>query len=149
MTVDTNAPERICIWNSSQNEDGSVDHRGWTTSFPEGHPRAYIRLDLHDAAVRKAREVKVRTLAWEDQPKVEGPVVSMAVCQIGTYFICDDTDDFTGLFCELVAHKNATWFGSVDCSTVEICSHQHTDDHSPLQAAAQADYERRIREALE
>lgn len=93
--------------------------------------------------------VKVRDLVWDDYPFNGEPVISMAVTQIGTYFICDDVDDFTGLYLEFISHKDATWFGTVSADRSEISHNRCIDDHSPMQAAAQADYERRILSAIQ
>lgn len=75
-------------------------------------------------------------LVWVDHPFNGEPVISMAKSPFGTYFICDDTDDFTGLYCKFISHKDATWYGTVTASTVLICDHWHGDDHAPLQHQA-------------
>jgi len=79
----------------------------------------------------------VKPLEWEDHPKADGPVLSQAFVQGGGYFICDDTDDFTGLYCEFISCRNATWYGSVTASTDVVFAHYQADDPAPLKAAAQ------------
>ena len=92
---------------------------------------------------------RVKPLVWEDYPADDGPVISKAVTLYGTYFIVDDTDDFSGLYLELVSHDDARWWQHVR-STCEILMEKiHDDDLLPIKAAAQADYEARILAALE
>jgi len=92
---------------------------------------------------------KVKPLEWEDHPLNGAPVLSQAITQIGTYFICDDTDDFSGFYLELVTHDNAQWWQHVRAITEHLIGNHHDDDLTPLKAAAHADYERRILSALE
>ena len=92
-------------------------------------------------------EVKVKPLEWDRHG--EGPVVWKAITALGTYFICDDTDDFTGLYLELVTHQNAQWWGKCDVLVVPIADHLNHPDEAELQAAAQADYESRTLATLQ
>lgn len=92
---------------------------------------------LADAIIAALPDMMV-PVVWDDYPFNGEPVISMAVTALGTYFICDDTDDFTGLYCEFISCKDATWYGTVRAATTVICDHVHTDDHTPIQAAAQA-----------
>ncbi|MEY1555293.1 hypothetical protein AB3Y40_06625 [Yoonia sp. R2331] len=92
---------------------------------------------------------KVKPLVWEDHPVIDGPVLSMAVCLFGTYFVMDDTDDFSGLYLDLIYHDNARWWQSVRACSETLLERIHEDDFSPLKNAAQADYEARIRAALQ
>lgn len=134
------APERIWV---EPTEVYWTDRGYWQISGPyDDEPYAkYVRADL-------APVVTVKPLEWVDYPYNGEPVLSMAVCSFGTYFICDDTDDFTGLHLEFITHKNATWYGTVKAEVVCLLDHQHVDEHTPLQAVAQADYERRILSAI-
>lgn len=104
-----------------------------------GNPR------LETYATRQAP--KVKALEWVDYPINGEPVISMAVTALGTYFICDDVDDFSGLYCNFETHKDATWYGTVKADRQRIVRFEH--DHVTIQAAAQADYDRRILSALE
>lgn len=90
--------------------------------------------------------VKVKPLEWEDDNDEE--VWTKAVTQIGTYFICEDTDDFTGLYVNLISHDRAKWWQHVRSTCEVIMDHYHGDDVSMLKAAAQADYERRLLSAI-
>lgn len=90
----------------------------------------------------------VQPLQWDDYPINGEPVVSRALIQGGGYFICDDTDDFTGMYCEFISCRDATWYGSVSASTVVICDHQHIDEPSQIKAAADAHHRARIMAAL-
>jgi Lar family restriction alleviation protein len=102
-----------------------------------------------DAALAEIGAVRVRPLVWEDYPINGEPVLSMAVTPSGTYFICDDTDDFTGLYCEFISCKGATWYGTVNPFTAVICDHQHVDDLATLKAAANEHNRARILAAIE
>jgi hypothetical protein len=133
----TQAPERIWVEKSIA-EEGNHGSTAWPER-EDGSEIEYIRADLSP---------DVKPLEWEDYPVVDGPVMSMSVTPIGTYFICDDMDDFSGLYCELVTHQSATWFGSVKPKKHVITQYNHTDDFSPIKAAAQEDYKRRILSAL-
>ena len=56
----------------------------------------------------------------------------------GTYFIIDDNDDFTGLFCDFVTIRDVTWFGTGSIDSHEIMSGVRGDDTTLLRAAANA-----------
>lgn len=102
----------------------------------------------HSAAL-EAAGIKVKALDWSDRPDNDPIVLSRADSLLGTYFICDDTDDFTGLYLELISHDNAKWWQHVRSTSETIRENYHGDDLAPLKATAQADYERRILSALE
>lgn len=65
--IDTQAPERICTWDTTTHEDGEVMPRGWTTSYSPGDPREYIRADLfaarEAAAAQAMREAAAKACA--------------------------------------------------------------------------------------
>lgn len=103
---------------------------------------------LQEAMEAQIGRVKVRDLEWEDFPSCNDPVLSKSVTPLGTYFICDDTDDFSGLYLQLIAHDNAKWWQHVRSTCDTIAEHIH-GDIEPIKATAQADYERRILAALE
>lgn len=115
---------------------------------------------LQDVAEFAADEIerlnaapKVKPLVWEEYPVCDGPVMAQSVTPIGTYFVVNDTDDFSGLYCELITHKDALWFGSVNPQSHTICQHVHADvgdaEWLAMIDLIQADYERRILEAME
>lgn len=92
---------------------------------------------------------RVKPLEWEDYPADDGSVMSKAVALHGTYFIVDDTDDFSGLYLQLISHDNAQWWQHVRSTCDTLLEGIHDDDLEPIKAAAQADYESRILAALE
>jgi len=92
---------------------------------------------------------RVKPLRWEDHPADDGPVMSKAEALHGTYFIVDDTDDFSGLYVQLISHDKAQWWQHVRSTCETLVENVHSDDLGPLKAAAQADYEARILAALE
>jgi len=92
---------------------------------------------------------RVKPLVWEDYPADDGPVMSKAVTLYGTYFIVYDTDDFSGLYLELISHDDARWWQHVRSTCETLMENIHDDDLAPIKAAAQADYEARILAALE
>ena len=87
-------------------------------------------------------------IEWKNHKDDDALVQCRADTILGTYFICDDTDDFTGLYLELVSHDKAKWWGSVEPTSETIIEHYPGDDLAPLKIAAQDDYDRRIRSAL-
>lgn len=73
MTVDTNAPERIWAWFFVVGERSEDIQGGWDDKPYPGESE-YIRLDLHEAAVRKAGEpdhIKTTTLTPAEQAAFE------------------------------------------------------------------------------
>lgn len=134
------APERI--WIDDERPIGGKMHV-FTETFETDMPGCieYIRKDL--------TRPKVKPLEWEDYPVVDGPVLAVAHTMLGTYFICDDADDFSGMYCELVSHQSPTWYGTVKAKTRVITQYQHVDDASPLKDMAQSDFERCLLSALE
>lgn len=87
----------------------------------------------------------VKKLEWEDYPEDDGPVISKAVTPLGTYFIVDDTDDFTGWYLELISHDNAKWWQHVRSTAThfDVPGHQ-MDDMEPLKSVAQDDFQKRV-----
>ena len=85
---------------------------------------------------------KVKALEWEDSTysKHEG-CREYAETPYGTYFICYDSDDFSGFYCDFVSAKDLTWFGSGSAQSQEIISHHHDDDFTFIKAAVQAHHE--------
>lgn len=81
--------------------------------------------------------LKPADLVWEFDP-VRDYEMNKAITPIGTYFICNDRDDFTGIYVELVSCKNAEWYGSVTAHRVEVASCLDTPNEA--KAAAQAHY---------
>ncbi|WPZ30711.1 hypothetical protein T8A63_07045 [Sulfitobacter sp. OXR-159] len=89
----------------------------------------------------------VKPLVWEDHPK-DAPVISQAFVQGGGYFICDDTDDFTGAYLEFVSCDNVKWWQHVRSTSVELQGGFHDEDVTPLKAVAQAHYTAQIMAAF-
>ena len=89
--------------------------------------------------------LQVKPLVWEDstQYKHSGSV-EYAETPFGTYFIIEDNDDFTGLYCKFVTLREVTWFGTGSVEPYEIMSHVYEEEATKLRAAAQADYNNRI-----
>ena len=104
---------------------------------------------MADAALAEIGGARVKPLRWEDHPADDGPVMSKAEALHGTYFIVDDTDDFSGLYVQLISHDKAQWWQHVRSTCETLVENVHSDDLGPLKAAAQADYEARILAALE
>ena len=102
-----------------------------------------------DAALAEMGAVRVKPLRWEDHPADDGPVMSKAEALHGTYFIVDDTDDFSGLYVQLISHDKAQWWQHVRSTCETLVENVHSDDLGPLKAAAQADYEARILATIE
>lgn len=101
------------------------------------------------AALESMDKPRVKPLVWEDHPADDGAVISKAVALHGTYFIVDDTDDFTGLYLHLISHDNAKWWQHVRSTCQTLAEKIHDEDLGPIKAAAQADYEARILAAIE
>ncbi|MBM61927.1 MAG: hypothetical protein CL484_03125 [Acidobacteria bacterium] len=90
----------------------------------------------------------VKPLEWEDHPKADGPVLSQAFVQGGGYFICDDTDDFTGAYLSFVSCDNVKWWQHVRSTSVELEGRFYSEDILPLKAAAQAHHVAQIMSAF-
>ena len=118
----------------------------WTIA-PENEKR--LCYAMADAALAEIGGVRVVPLEWEDHPADDGPVMSKAEALHGTYFIVDDTDDFSGLYVQLISHDKAQWWQHVRSTCETLVENVHSDDLGPLKAAAQADYEARVLAALE
>jgi hypothetical protein len=131
------APERITVDKDEAKYLCSVKFYDPSDTTPSTE---YIRADL-------AKPV-VKPLVWVDYPYNGEPVLSMAITPLGTYFICDDKDDFSGNYLQFVSHDNAKWWQNVRSTRQTILEHIHDDDLRPMKASAQADFERRIRECL-
>ncbi len=91
-----------------------------------------IQADAILAALPEIIADMVEPLEWEEHPENGDPVMAKAVTKFGTYFICDDTDDFSGLYCEFITHQDATWFGTVRAKTELLFQYEHEDDHTNL-----------------
>lgn len=91
----------------------------------------------------------VKPLVWEDYPADDGPVMSKSVALHGTYFIVDDTDDFSGLYVQLISHDKAQWWQHVRSTCETLVENVHSVDLGPLKAAAQADHDARLRASLD
>lgn len=114
----------------------------------EGRRNNRSGVETADAILEQiARKIyEVKPLEWTGDKDAE--VWAKAVTQIGTYFICDDTDDFSGFYVELISHDSARWWQHVRSTREMIMDGHHDDDLSPLKASAQADYSSRILAAL-
>lgn len=109
-----------------------------TMSQSDFHPAAEdedVTFDMADAILNALPDIitdMVPDLEWEEYPENGVPVMAKSTTKFGTYFICDDTDDFSGLYCEFVTHQDATWFGAVRAKTELIFQFEHEDDHTKL-----------------
>lgn len=105
---------------------------------------------LHGLSVEitALRDQAVSVVPLEWQYTANSDFIKKAITPLGVYFITDDTDDFSGLFCDFVSLKNATWFGTGTAESHEIIGGVHEDETTSLEAAAQADYERRTLSAI-
>ena len=103
--------------------------------------------ELEAAAMLRACKGRVKPLEWEDHPACDGPVLAKAVTLLGTYFIVDDTDDFSGLYLDLISHDDARWWQSVRATSTHIEEGWRGDVES-LKNKAQTDYEARILSTL-
>ena len=98
----------------------------------------------------KCNPPKVKPLVWVSGTREKHlDCMEYSETAAGTYFIMDDNDDFTGLFCDFVTIRDVTWFGTGNMASHEIMSGVREDKTATLRAAAQADHERRILDALE
>ena len=130
-------PNTIKAWTWNSRTDSGQWHANG-----QGDVTEYIRADL--------AKPRVKPLVWERSThKKHDGSVEYAETSLGTYFICYDSDDFTGFYCDFVYLGNSTWFGTGGANTREIESHYHDDDLTELKAAAQADYEARILACLD
>ena len=88
---------------------------------------------------------QVKPLVWEDGSYYKHyGCFEYAETPFGTYFVIEDNDDFTGLYCKFVTLREVTWFGTGSVEPYEIMSHVYDDETTKLRAAAQADYNKRI-----
>ena len=71
--------------------------------------------------------MKFKKLDWDMHPCVD--VLAKAECLIGTYFIMDDTDDFTGIYCDLVKIGSAKWWGVGSVQSVPVFDRLRYDTH--------------------
>lgn len=65
----------------------------------------------------------VADLNWECISDAE----LQATTPLGTYFMKEDYDDFTGLYMIFVTHRNARWIGQVDSYHEELISKVNLD----------------------
>jgi hypothetical protein len=75
--------------------------------------------------------------------------VEYAETKAGTYFICDDNDDFTGFYCTFVYLANCTWFGTGKANSRGIASRHHDVDLTLLKSAANTDHRATIMAAFQ
>lgn len=73
--------------------------------------------------------MKIKPLVWEMHPAEDGHILAKSETIIGTYFICYDNDDFSGLYCDFVSVRDATWFGTGRVISSEVFSGIHYDEH--------------------
>ena len=85
----------------------------------------------------------VPNLVWDIETNCE--YIKKATTSFGTYFICDDRDDFTGLYMDFVTHKNAQWFSHVTAHSIELASGVHEDTTDTLEAAANKHHRAQVR----
>jgi len=90
----------------------------------------------------------VMPLEWEDHPLNGEPVLSRALVKGGGYFICDDTDDFTGAYLDFVSCDDVRWWQHVRSTSQQLVGNHRDDDIEPLKAAAQAHYAGQVVEAF-
>ena len=106
-----------------------------------GNLPATSRADMHandvTDAIIAALPGMVAPLVWcnSTHHKHSG-CMEYAETSAGTYFIIDDNDDFTGLFCDFVTIRDVTWFGTGNIDSHEIMSGVRGDDTTLLRAAA-------------
>ena len=108
------------------------------------NPSCYTLAD----AIIAALPDMVQPLVWEDHPFNGEPVMSMAKVNGGAYFICDDTDDFSGNYLQFISCDDVRWWQSVRSTCLTIQERFHDDDIAPLRAAAQAHYVAQIMAAI-
>lgn len=72
--------------------------------------------------------------------------VKRADTPFGSYFIIDDTDDFTGWYLDFVSFKELTWFGSGKITSQNLMEHVHEDGTEKLEKAAQTHFEKLVSE---
>jgi uncharacterized small protein (DUF1192 family) len=113
---------------------------------PTGSPLP-IAVDTDEQIAARLHEC-VKPLEWEDHPINGEPVYSMATTALGTYFIIDDTDDFSGLYLDLISHDNAKWWQHVRPTATHIEENWH-GDIQPLKDKAQAHYTAQIMAPLD
>ena len=95
--------------------------------------------------------MKIKQLEWEMFPK-DPNVLAKAECIYGTYYICDDTDDFTGMYCNLVTLRDTKWWSFCKPESFEIfsCSHHDPEEFEEhLFPLVQKDFENRILNCME
>lgn len=91
----------------------------------------------------------VAPLVWhQSTSEIHHGCIEYAMTETGTYFICDDNDDFTGLYCDFVTIRDAQWFGSARGKSIEIISGVHEDETITLRTAANAHHRARIMSAF-
>ncbi|WP_386681933.1 hypothetical protein [Loktanella sp. R86503] len=90
--------------------------------------------------------MQIKPLEWTYEP--DAPDGRRADTIGGTYFIIDDTDDFTGYYLEFVTHNNAEWWGNVKVAREHLADQHYDDDLAPLEAIADAHNVARIMTAL-
>lgn len=89
--IGTQAPERICTWDNQTYEDGEVRVRGWTVSYPAGHPREYIRADV--AAAREAAAAQAMREAAAEKVAATEPYTFRQPGSPNSYYTCPQRHD--------------------------------------------------------
>jgi hypothetical protein len=102
-----------------------------------GYGPDVVNPDAIADAILAALPDMIAPLVWEESTsKKHSGCIEYAETRAGTYFICYDSDDFTGFYCDFVYLGNCTWFGSGGANSREIASHHHDDDLTGLKTAA-------------
>jgi hypothetical protein len=111
-------------------------------------PDAVETADAILAALPAMIEAGIPDLVWTDHPFNGEPVLSMAKVNGGAYFICDDTDDFSGDYLQFVSCDDVRWWQNVRSTCLTIQERFHDDDIAPLKAAANAHHCAQIMAAI-
>jgi hypothetical protein len=102
---------------------------------------SFFCIDGAADAILAALPDMIAPLVWEGGTRNKHyDCVEYAETKAGTYFICDDNDDFTGFYCKFVYLGNCTWFGTGKANSRGIEDHHHDDDLSLLKSAANTDH---------
>jgi len=110
-------------------------------------PDPYTHFVAADAIIAALPDM-VDPMVWDDHPFNGEPVLSMAKVNGGAYFICDDTDDFSGNYLQFISCDDVRWWQNVRSTCLTIKDRVHDDDIAPLKAAAQAHHAAKIMQAL-
>jgi hypothetical protein len=101
-------------------------------------------------AILAALPEMIAPLVWEFGTRNKHyDCVEYAETKAGTYFICDDNDDFTGFYCTFVYLANCTWFGTGKANSTGIASRHHDVDLTLLKSAANTHHRATIMAAFQ